>query len=217
MNAAAMTEPDNIISAFSEEDVERLTRISKRQLRYWDSTGFFRPSLGEENRRLAHSRIYTFRDIVCLKILNTIRNESRVPLQHLREVREKLLHLGDDMWAEITLYILGRRVVFHNPETDRNEDAVSGQGVLQIPLRVVSGDMQQAVQALRERDATTIGHIAQHRGTANNQPVVAGTRIPVKSIKAFSDAGYSVDQIREQYPSLTADDVRAALAYGDAA
>jgi uncharacterized protein (DUF433 family) len=43
--------------------------------------------------------------------------------------------------------------------------------------------------------------------------VVAGTRITVKSIKAFSDAGYSIDQIREQYPVLTAEDIRAALSY----
>jgi len=140
---------NNVIAAFSEEDVERLTRISIGQLRYWDRTGFFVPSIAEENRRAVHSRIYTFRDVVCLKILNTIRNESKVPLQHLREVREKLLHLGDDLWAKITLYILDRRVVFHNPETDQKEDVVSGQGVLQIPLRIVSGDIEKAARSLR--------------------------------------------------------------------
>jgi uncharacterized protein (DUF433 family) len=213
----SVSERSNIIAAFSEDDVERLTGISIGQLRYSDRTGFFVPSLAEENRRVAHSRVYTFRDVVCLKILNTIRNESKVPLQHLREVRERLLHLGDDLWAKITLYILNRRVVFHNPETDQKEDVVSGQGVLQIPLRVVSGDMEKAALSLRERDRATIGRITRHRGTANNRPVIAGTRIPVKSIKAFSEAGYSVDQIREQYPILTEEDVRAALAYGEAA
>src|SRR5947209_8051800 len=117
--------PDKIISAFSEDDVERLTGITVRQLRYWDATRFFVPSLADENRRQAYSRVYTFLDVVCLKILNTIRNESKVPLQHLREVKEKLEHLGDDLWAKTTLYILNRRVVFINPETDRPEDVVS--------------------------------------------------------------------------------------------
>jgi len=65
----------NVISAFSEEDVERLTGVSVRQLRYWDGTGFFKPSLADDNRRWTFSRVYTFRDVVCLKILNTIRNE----------------------------------------------------------------------------------------------------------------------------------------------
>jgi uncharacterized protein (DUF433 family) len=131
-------------------------------------------------------------------------------------VRERLLHLGDDLWAKITLYILNRRVVFHNPETDRKEDAASGQGVLQIPLQVVAGDTEKAVRSLRERPVSYVGQITKHRGTAANKPVIAGTRIPVKSIKAFSEAGYSVDQIKAQYPTLGTADIEAALHYADA-
>jgi len=208
---------DCIISAFSEEDVEHLTGVTVRQLRYWDRTRFFVPSLADVNRRQAFSRVYSFLDVVCLKILNTIRNESRVPLQHLREVKEKLEHLGDALWARTTLYLLDRRVVFLNPETDRPEDAVSGQGVLQIPLRVVRSDMERAVRSLRQRDATTVGKIEQHRGLAGNKPVIAGTRIPIESIQAFNAAGYSLAQIRDQYPVLTDADIRAALRRGKAA
>jgi DNA-binding transcriptional MerR regulator len=165
---------------------ERLTGITIGQLRYWDRTRFFTPSLANEDRRQAYSRVYTFRDVMCLKILNTIRNESKVPLQHLREVKDKLEHLGDDMWAKTTLYLLNRRIVFLNPETAQKEDVVSGQGILQIPLQVVRGDMERAVRALRQRDEKTIGRVTHHRGLANNKPVIAGTRIPVKSIKAFA-------------------------------
>jgi uncharacterized protein (DUF433 family) len=203
----------NVISAFSEEDVERLTGITINQLRYWDRTGFFAPSLANEDRRVALSRVYTFRDVVCLKALNIIRNELKVSLQHLREAKDKLAHLGEDVWAKATIYILNRRVVVYDPGTERREDVVSGQGVLQIPLEVVRGDVERAVNALRARDATTVGKITQNRRTAANKPVIAGTRIPVKSIKAFEQAGYSIDQIREQYPILTEEDIRAALAY----
>jgi uncharacterized protein (DUF433 family) len=208
---------DNVIAAFSEEDVARLTGITISQLRYWDRTRFFTPSLANEDRRVTHSRVYTFRDVVCLKVLNTIRNELKVPLPRLREAKEKLAHLGDDVWARATLYILNRRVIVYNPATDRKEDAVSGQGILQIPLEMVRSDMERAVNALRTRDAAMVGKITQNRGTAANKPVIAGTRIPVKSIKAFERAGYSIDQIREQYPILTAEDIKAALAFGEAA
>ena len=68
----------NVISAFGEEDVERLTGITIHQLRYWDRTRFFAPSLAADNRRAAMSRVYTFRDVVCLKVLNRIRNELKV-------------------------------------------------------------------------------------------------------------------------------------------
>ena len=212
-----MLNESTVIAAFSEDHVERLTGISNSQLRYWDRTEFFAPSFADENRRRPHSRVYSFRDVVCLKILNALRNEARVSLPHLREVKEKLTHLGDDLWAKTTLYVLNRKVVFYNPESSRKEEIVTGQGVLQIPLHVVTGDMKKAVQSLWERDSKTVGHIERSRGVASSQAVIAGTRIPVRAIKAFSEAGHSIDQIREQYPVLTDEDVRAALAYGKAA
>jgi uncharacterized protein (DUF433 family) len=41
--------------------------------------------------------------------------------------------------------------------------------------------------------------------------VIAGTRIPVATIKRFAEDGYSVDQIRQEYPSLTEVDIKAAI------
>ena len=47
----------------------------------------------------------------------------------------------------------------------------------------------------------------------NNAVVIAGTRIPVNTIKRFSDHGYSVEQIIKEYPTLTEVDIKAAIAY----
>lgn len=207
------TPASTVISAFTEDQVERLTGISVSQLRYWDRTGFFVPSLANENRRLSYSRLYTFRDLVSLKVLNALRNECSVPLPHLREVKDQLAHLGDDIWSKTVLHVLNRRVVVENPDTGELEDAISKQGVLRIPLKVIAGDLKTAVQAMRERDAGTVGKISQQRGVVHNQQVIAGTRIPVRSVQAFAAAGYSVDQIIEQYPSLTREDVEAAIAH----
>mmetsp|Transcript_55489 Transcript_55489/g.76908 ORF Transcript_55489/g.76908 Transcript_55489/m.76908 type:complete len:214 (+) Transcript_55489:51-692(+) len=204
---------DNVIRAFSEEHVERLTGISRNQLRYWDRTEFFVPSFADENRRRSFSRVYSFRDIVCLQVLNSLRNDAKVPLPHLREVKQKLAHLGEDMWVKTTLYVVKKRVVFVNPETDEKEDVLSGQLVLQIPLKVVRGDMEKRVSDLWTRGKQQIGKVEKRRGVASNQPVVAGTRISVRAIQAFHEAGYSDERIQQQYPSLTISDIRAALAY----
>jgi uncharacterized protein (DUF433 family) len=212
-----MSRKSNVVSAFSEEQVQRLTGVTVAQLRYWDRTNFFVPSLADEDRARPYSRVYSFRDVVCLKVLNTLRNEARVSLPHLREVKERLAHLGDDMWARTTLYVLNRKVIFDNPDTRRKEEIVTGQGVLQIPLEVVRSNMERAVKELWSRDETTIGKIQQKRGIVGNKPVVAGTRIPVSAVKAFHKAGYTIKQIIEQYPALTEDDVRAALKHGEAA
>ena len=214
-----MVGPDSniVLSAFTEAQAERLTGVSKRQLRIWDSQGFFVPSLANENRRLPYSRLYSFRDLVSLKVLNALRNDSKVPLSELKKVKATLTHMGDDVWSQTTLYVHDKRVAFLNPSSGVKEEVVSGQGLLQIVLQVVAGDMQKAVNNMRQRGEDVQGKIVQHRGLMHNRPVVAGTRIPVRSIKAFAEAGYKEEEILREYPSLTIEDVRAAIKHSDAA
>jgi uncharacterized protein (DUF433 family) len=211
------SDPSSVVSAFTEEQVERLTGVSQRQLRYWASNDFYAPSIKMDDADFGGLRLYSFRDLVCLKVLNALRNDAKISFPEIRATKERLKHLGEDMWIKTTLYILGKRVVFDNPETGEKEEARSGQGVLQVPLRVVAGQMAAAVEAMKSRQEGTSGKIEQKRGVAQNQPVVAGTRIPVRSIQAFSKAGYSVAEINRQYPTLTKEDIDAAIHYRDVA
>ncbi len=204
------TKRNVVVAAFTEEQATKLTGISKRQLRYWDHQGFFAPSLAGD-RSLPNSRLYSFRDLASLRVLNALRNESKVKLADLREVKEKLAHLGEDLWSKTTLYVLNRKVVFVNAETATREEVLSGQTVLGIPLQVISGDIKAAVTRLAERDASVVGRIEQHRNTLGNQRVIAGTRIPVSNIQAFSEAGYTPEQIAVEYPTLTTQDIVAAV------
>lgn len=206
-----------VIAAFTEDQVERLTGVTAPQLRHWDRSGFFVPSLAYEDRSQPLSRLYSFRDLVSLKVLNSLRNEHKVSLQHLRQVKETLSHLGEDVWAKTKLYVLNKRVAFDNPVTRAKEEIVTGQGVLEIALEVVTGDMRKAVDGMRRRDETLVGQIETKKGIAKSKPVIAGTRIPVSTIKAFADEGYTVQQIREEYPTLTEADIIAAIRHKDAA
>lgn len=206
-----------IVSAFTEDQVERLTGITRRQLRYWDSTGFFAPSFASADRRAPYSRIYSFRDLISLQVLNSLRNDAGCSLPHLREVKKKLAHLGDDAWSRTTLYVMKKKVVFDDPKTRDRREVVTGQGVLQIPLETVRSGMVDRLAALRTRDERTIGSISQSRRVAHNAPVVAGTRVPVRAIQAFAAEGYSIDAIQREYPTLTEADVKAALSQEKAA
>lgn len=42
-------------------------------------------------------------------------------------------------------------------------------------------------------------------------PVIAGTRIPVRTIVGYSKSGQSIEQIRDEFPFLTSEQIRAAL------
>jgi uncharacterized protein (DUF433 family) len=46
------------------------------------------------------------------------------------------------------------------------------------------------------------------------KPCIKGTRIWVSLILDFLANGMAVDDVRAEYPQLTTDDIRAAIAYG---
>lgn len=202
---------DQIIGAFSEEQAAQLSGVSVNQLRRWDTESFFCPSYGD-TKGVPYGRVYSFRDLVSLRVLNDLRNEKRIPLAHLREVSEKLAHLGDAKWTTTTLYVLGKRVVFDEPVSRLRQEVVSGQRVFDIPLRVVISSTRAAVRALNKRDRV-IGKIAQARFVAQNEPVIAGTRVSVAAVQSFAKSGYSAAQIIREYPDLTEEDVASALKF----
>ena len=206
----------SVVAAFSEEQVERITGLSKRRLRYWAKTEFFKPSFVEDNPRLPNSRFYSFKDMVALRTLERLRVRNNVPLQHLRKVAEVLSHLKDELWTATTLYVLDRQVVLSNPETGRPEEVVSGQCVLGIPLKEVIDDTGEKVARLRRRPPASIGKLRKNRSIGRNAWSVAGTRIAVGSIRRLHEDGYSVDRIIEEYPDLTPEDIDAALNHDEA-
>lgn len=53
-------------------------------------------------------------------------------------------------------------------------------------------------------------------GILAGKPVVTGTRIPVSLILNLLSNGYDIARIRETYPILTVDDVKAAIDYASA-
>jgi uncharacterized protein (DUF433 family) len=204
---------DNVIRAFSADHVVRLTGLTKRQLVDWDGTGFFKPQYAHDNRRNPYSRIYSFRDVVGLRVVSVLRTKYKVSMQHLRKVAETLSKKDYAFWAQETLYVVNREVSFHEPETQRVRSVIKGQYVVPFPLEPIIGEVREAAAKLKERTNERIGKIERHRLIMHNAPVIAGTRIPTGAIRRFKEAGYSIDGILREYPSLTRADVEAALTF----
>lgn len=201
-----------VISAFTAEQVTKLTQLTKGQLERWDRIGFFQPQYAVDERHSAYSRLYSFKDIVGLRTLAILRRIHRVSLSHLQDVAKELSErFGTPTpWAEIKLYVLKRRVVFDDPDTGRQVGAGDGQYVL-LQIIEVREELQLAVEQLKRRRESQFGQIEKHRYVAHNAPVVAGTRVRVSSIINFIDAGYSIEQIVQEYPTLTRTDVEAVI------
>lgn len=47
----------------------------------------------------------------------------------------------------------------------------------------------------------------------NGRPIIAGTRISVQTILEFLGSGDSIDDVLEEYPSLTREDIYACISY----
>lgn len=194
-----------------------LAGVSRHRLREWDRNGLLHPSYGSREPHVPYGRIYSFRDLVSARVLGRLQTQHRVSTKHLIETAKSLSALSDTPWASTVLYVLGRKVVVVEPGTRRKLEVVSGQRVLDIPLKLVISGVRDDVARLNVRDESKVGVIERDKFIAQNQPVLKGTRIPVAAIRSFADAGYSVERILREYPELTTADISSALAYTAAA
>jgi uncharacterized protein (DUF433 family) len=82
-----------------------------------------------------------------------------------------------------------------------------------IAMDSVTEDMRRAIERLRERGEDQEGRVEKRRYTVGHETVVAGTRIPTRTIWQLHRAGYDSARIRREYPRLTDRDVNAALEF----
>jgi uncharacterized protein (DUF433 family) len=199
----------SVIAAFSVDQVQRLTGLSQARILDWDRKGFFTPSYGYERRSSPYSRIYSFDDVVGLRTLSMLR--SQVSMQHLRKAAEKLKQHSGKPWSELTFYVLNREVHFSKPGSEEVEGAVSGQRALPIRLVDVAADMRREAANHRRRDPSSVGNVESRRSVLGGAVCIAGTRVPVSTVQAYANAGYSPDEIRERFPTLELRDVETAI------
>lgn len=204
-----------VVAALTEDHVERATGITKGQLRAWDRRGFFKPKYAYDDRRAAYSRIYSFKDVVGLKTIATLRAKYKIGFKKLGEVAERLKGKGFDHWADTTLYVIKKNVHFKDPTTGNVESLHDGQ-LAMLEIIDVINDVTEKVTQLKNRSIEKVGKVERSKFVSRNSWVVSGTRIPTATIRRYSDAGYSLEEIREEYPALSHDDILAALKHENA-
>lgn len=61
-----------------------------------------------------------------------------------------------------------------------------------------------------------LAHIARDPKICGGEPVIKGTRVTLRTILASLAEGADIAEILEDFPTLTADDVRAVIAFAAA-
>jgi DNA-binding transcriptional MerR regulator len=198
--------------AFTAEKVSKLTGLTRRQLQYWDEQRFLSPSVSSRGGR-GRMRLYNFRDLVSLRAAAELRRDG-ISLQLIRKVVKHLQELDyREPLAELRCWSVDGLLYFAEADTVR-EGRRPDQTVVEVTVPVpaiVSALEQQIVELDKRRPGT----IERRRGALGSKPVIAGTRIPVASIRRLAADGADEAEILELYPDLTWADVAAALTGGD--
>lgn len=198
--------------AFTSEKVLALTGASKRQLQYWDEEGFLSPSLRRREGK-GRRRLYTFRDLVSLRVVAQLR-QAGISLQLIRKVVEHLRGLDyEHPLTEIRFWAVDGELYFREADTIRGGHRLT-QAVIAgtVPLAAIVEELEAEIVALERRRP---GELEKRRGTLGSKLLIAGTRIPVASVKRLRADGADEAEILSLYPDLTPADVQAALAAED--
>jgi len=199
---------ETVISAFSAEHVARITGLTPRQLAYWDSVGLFKPSLSRVSKGEKSLRVYSFHDVVGLRVISVLRKEHNISTQKLRKIGHELSTYTETPWSSLKLMVCKGEVSFIDPATGRGRGVFSGQYIL-VPIIDQIQHVRRAAIDLSRRSVEQIGLVERHRNIVHNAHVFAGTRVTVRAVERFLAAGYSPAAILNEYPSLQKEDIEA--------
>jgi len=215
-NPRATPHRDSVTMAFTTDQVARLAGISRGRLRYWERTGTFEPTYVEARDSGPYRRIYSFQDLVNLRAIARLRVDFDVPLSELRSVTRYLREHRDSPWSELAVRVYGNHLVFRDPASGQWMTAdPMGQLTFELAFEDVRNESERDARRLLNRSPEQHGQIKRNRNVMSNRWVFAGTRIPVYAVLDFHHAGYDRTRILAEYPTLSSEDIDAALVFAE--
>jgi DNA-binding transcriptional MerR regulator len=82
------------LEGFTSHQASRLTGATPRQLRYWDQIALVRPTVQRTGGRSGVPRLYSFRDLVSLRVVKSLL-DGGMSLQRVRRAYEYLRRNAD--------------------------------------------------------------------------------------------------------------------------
>ena len=113
--------------AFTSKQACYLSACTSHQLRYWDKVGLVSPTIQSSNGKPGVPKLYSFRDIVSLRVIKTLLDNG-MSIQRVRRAWKYLTRNGNlqDQLSEVKLVSDGETI--YTIEDDKVFDALkSGQ------------------------------------------------------------------------------------------
>jgi uncharacterized protein (DUF433 family) len=211
METAELAVQASVPTIFGVDAVAGLTRLSKPLLRRWARDGFYVPERGLQ----VGEPLFSFRDVVSLRVLAILRQEHGISRQELRRVGKRLREEHDYPWAALRLGVSGKEVVFMEPATGRVVSTKPhGNYVFDeiLEIKAVEANMRSQASRLMHRQRAQLGKTEKKRAILGGRAVFAGTRIAVAPIADALRRGAPQKWVLENFPTLRRADVELAAA-----
>lgn len=191
----------------TREQAASMAGVRAARVDYWVDTGLIEPSADQHLTPHRRVMLFSFQELLSILVAAQLR-ERGISLQHMRVVVNRLRERGYELpLAELRFATEGSEVYFMD-EHGRWEAGRRPAHAL-IDHRIDIGELRARVQRSTGRAPDSYGRIESRRGALGSKPLIAGTRVPVRTVQSYLDAGKEADEIIEAFPSLTQDDVTA--------
>ena len=133
--------------AFTADQASRLTGCTPHQLRYWDRVGLVKPSIQRTGGRPGVRRLYSFRDLVALRVVKGLLDNG-MSLQRVRRAWEYLRRHADfdDHLASVKLVTDGKSIFSVASSDGELLDALrNGQLAFFVAIDEIARDVEEDV------------------------------------------------------------------------
>lgn len=133
--------------AFTADQACRLANCTHHQLRYWDRVELVKPSLQETGGRPGVRRLYSFRDLVALRVVRSLLDNG-MSLQRVRRAWDYLRREGEmeDHLADVKLVTDGNTIFRVSSDEGELMDALrEGQLAFFVAIDEITREVEEDV------------------------------------------------------------------------
>ena len=133
--------------AFTAEQACRLANCTHHQLRYWDRVGLVAPSVQSSGGRPGVRRLYSFRDLVALRVVRSLLDNG-MSLQRVRRAWDYLRREGEmeEHLADVKLVTDGQTIFRVSSDEGELMDALrEGQLAFFVAIDEIAREVEEDV------------------------------------------------------------------------
>lgn len=171
------------MEGFTAHQATKFTGCTPRQLRYWDQIGLVKPSVRGTGGRPGVARLYSFRDLVALRVVKSLL-DGGMSLQRVRRAWDYLNRRAglDRHLSEVKLVTDGQSIFKVCRRDGEVLDALrEGQMAFFVAIDEIASSVDAKVGQFkedRERFIRALREAAAHTHTGTDGPSARGSRHP---------------------------------------